>query len=125
MYISKSQSTEDDQVSMAEKRYLERNGDPLRHAPRQRSYSLNASQQLRAKGLIERMKHTLEYKLNESKGVSSYKGNIRSEYIQAPLVSLEDMFTKLPDSVSFAIEISKSLYPMGRLKTQEQLPHRG
>lgn len=116
MYISNSQSTGDDQVSMAEKRYLERNGDPLRHAPKQRSHSLNTFEQLRAKGLIERMKHTFEYKLNESKGFNSYKGNIRSECIQAPFVTLADLFTKLPDSVNFAIEISKSLTQWGRLK---------
>lgn len=122
MHISNAQSTEDNLLSMAEKRYLERSGDPLRHAPRQRSHSLNAFEHLRAKGLIERMKHTFEYKLNESKGFNSYKGNIRSEYIQAPFVTLEDLFMKLPDCVNFAMEISKSFHPMGRLEMYEQVP---
>ena len=125
MHISNAQSTEDDLLSMAEKRYLERSGDPLRDGSRQRSHSLNTFEQSRAKGLIERMKHTFEYKLNESKGFESYKGNIRSEYIQASFVTLEDLFTKLPDSVKFDIEISKSHCPLGTFKTQEQVPQRG
>lgn len=58
------------------------------------------------------MKHTFEYKLNESKGFNLYKDNIRSEYIQASFVTLEDLFTRLPESVKFDIEISKSLCPL-------------
>ena len=53
------------------------------------------------------MKHTFEFKLNEAKGYESYKGNIRSEYIQASFATLEDLLTKLPESVRFDIEISK------------------
>ena len=112
MYISNAQSTGEDLLSMAEKRYLERNGDPIRDECKQRSHSLSTYEQSRAKGLIERMKHTFEYKLNESKGFNSYKGNIRSEYIQASFVTLEDLFTRLPESVNFDIEISKSLSPL-------------
>ena len=112
MYISNAQSTGEDLLSMAEKRYLERSGDPIRDECKQRSHSLSTYEQSRAKGLIERMKHTFEYKLNESKGFNSYKGNIRSEYIQASFVTLEDLFTRLPESVNFDIEISKSLCPL-------------
>ncbi len=54
------------------------------------------------------MKHTFEFKLNESKGFDSYKGNIRSEYIQASFMTLEELFVKLPESVRFDIEISES-----------------
>lgn len=93
---------------MAEQRYLERSGDPIRYGHRQRSYSLGNYEQPRARGLIERMKHTFEYKVNESKGFNSYKGNVRSEYIQASFATLDDLFTKLPESFRFAIEISKS-----------------
>ena len=57
------------------------------------------------------MKCTFEFKLKESRGFDSYKGNIRGPYIQAPFAALEDMFTKLPESVSFDIEISKSTPP--------------
>ena len=107
MYISTAQSTEEDLLSIAEQRYLERSGGSVRDESRQRSHSLTSCDQSRAKTLIERMKHTFEYKLNESRGFESYKGNIRKEYIQASFVTLEDLFTKLPESVSFDIEISK------------------
>ncbi len=108
MYINDAQSTEEDLLSMAEKRYLNRSGDSVRDDSRQRSHSLSTYEQSRARSLVERMKHTFEYKLNESKGFNSYKGNIRSEYIRASFVTLEDLFVKLPESVSFDIEISKS-----------------
>ena len=107
MYISNAQSTEIDPPSMAERRYLERCGDPARDEYRQRSYSLDNYGQPRAKSLIERMKHTFEFKLKESRGFNSYKGNIRSEYIQASFATLEDLLTKLPESIRFDIEISK------------------
>lgn len=108
MYISDMQSTEEDLLSRAEQRYLERNSDPVRDEHRQRSYSLGTYEQLRARGLIERMKHTFEFKLNEPKGFNSYKGNIRSEHIQAPFATLADLFTKLPESVRFDVELSES-----------------
>ena len=54
------------------------------------------------------MKHTVEFKLNEPKGCDSYKGNTRSEYIQASFLTCENLFVKLPESVRFAVEISKS-----------------
>lgn len=108
MYISDAQSAEEDLPSRAEQRYLERNGNPIRNEHRQRSHSLGIYEQLRARGLIERMKHTFEFKLNEPKGFNSYKGNIRSEYIQASFATLDDLFTKLPASVKFDIEISES-----------------
>ena len=107
MYISNAQSTEEDLLSMAEQRHLERSGGSVRDEPRQRSNSLNTCDQSRARNLIEHMKHTFEYKLNESRGFDSYKGNIRMEYIQASFMTLEDLFMKLPESVSFDIDISK------------------
>ena len=110
MYISNAQSTEEDLPSMAEKEYLDRNSDPSRNESRQRSHSSSTYEQSRAKDLIERMKHIFKYKINESKGFSSYKGNIRSEYIQASFVTLEDFFMKLPEPVGFDIEISESLH---------------
>ena len=123
MYISNVRSTEEDLPSVAERRYLDRSGDSVRDESRQRSHSLNIYEQSRAKGLIERMKHTFEYKLNESKGFDSYKGNIRSEYIQASFVTLEDLFTKLPECVSFDIEISKSIYPSKQARYKKGCYH--
>ena len=106
MYISEAQSTLQDLPSMAETRYLERCGG---NGPtqKQRSHSLNVYDQSRSKNLVERMKHTFEFKLNESKGYDSYKGNIRNEYIQASFMTLEDLLVKLPESASFDIEISE------------------
>lgn len=107
MYISSAQSAETDLPSLAEKRYLERSDVSVRTKYRQRSHSLNTYEQSKTRGLIERMKHTIEYKLNEHRGFDSYKGNIRSENIQASFVILEDLFTKLPESVGFDIEVSE------------------
>jgi hypothetical protein len=52
------------------------------------------------------MKHTFEFKLNEPKGFNPYKGNVRSEYIQASFATLQDLLTRLPESVRFDVEIS-------------------
>lgn len=71
---------------------------------------------LRAFG--ERMKHTFEFKLNESKGFNSYKGNIRSEYIQASFMTVEELFLKLPESVRFDIGISE-FSPLQHLKKKK------
>ncbi|KAI4280844.1 MAG: hypothetical protein L6R38_004120 [Xanthoria sp. 2 TBL-2021] len=110
MFISQAQSAEGDPSSSAERNYLERNGNSsILAGSRQRSHSLDTHEQAKARGLIERMQHTFEYKLNKHKGFDSYKGNIRSEYIQASFVTLEDLFTKLPESIKFDVEIK---YPM-------------
>ncbi|KAI4254936.1 MAG: hypothetical protein L6R42_006984, partial [Xanthoria sp. 1 TBL-2021] len=110
MFISQAQSAEGDPSSRAERNYLERNGNSsILAGGRQRSHSLDTHEQAKARGLIERMQHTFEYKLNEHKGFDSYKGNIRNEYIQASFATLEDLFKKLPDSIRFDIEIK---YPM-------------
>ncbi|KAG7002011.1 hypothetical protein G7Y79_00029g063070 [Physcia stellaris] len=103
MYISNAQSTEDDIVSSAEGTNLAR----VEH--KRRSYSVNICEQPKAKSLIDRMKHTFEFKLKESRGFDSYKGNIRTKHIQSAFATLEDLLTQLPESVSFDIEIK---YPM-------------
>ncbi|KAL8927816.1 MAG: hypothetical protein Q9208_002233 [Pyrenodesmia sp. 3 TL-2023] len=108
MFISQAQSPVGDPSSQAERNYLGRNSDSSIVAKyRQRSYSLDTHEQAKARGLIEHMQHTFEYKLNEHKGFDSYKGNIRSKYIQASFATLEELFTKLPESIRFDIEISK------------------
>lgn len=107
MYISEAQSTLADLPSLAEKRYLERCGEKLADGYRSRSYSLNVYEQSRTKSLIERMRHTFEFKLNEYKGYDTYKGNVRSECIQSSFMTLEELFVKLPESVRFDVEISE------------------
>lgn len=108
MHISDVQSQEESNLSKAEKRYSDRCSNPTDSQHRPRSQSLDVYDQSRARTLIERMKHTFEFKLNEPKGFDSYKGNIRSQHIQAPFATLEDLLTKLPETVGFDIEISRS-----------------
>lgn len=108
MYISEARATLQDLPSMAETRYLERCGGQLGASNKRRSHSLSIYEQSRAKSLVERMKHTFEFKLNEAKGFESYKGNIRSEYIQSSFMTLEELLVRLPESVKFDIEISES-----------------
>lgn len=109
MYVDEDQSKPMDTLSAAEKKYLERNGNAAAQGLKQRSHSLIGFEQGRAQDLINRMKHTFEFKLNESRGFESYKGNIRSEYIRASFLRLEDLFHKLPEDMSFDVEIK---YPM-------------
>ena len=60
MYISDAQSALIDVPSMAEKRYMEKNGDRDITGSKPRSHSLNVYEQSRAKSLVERMKHTFK-----------------------------------------------------------------
>ncbi|KAL9033885.1 MAG: hypothetical protein Q9180_005711, partial [Flavoplaca navasiana] len=110
MFVSKAQYTEGNLSCAAERRYVGQGGDSgMVVGTKQRSHSMDSQAQEKAKELIERMKHTFEYKLNEHRGFDSYKGNIRGEYIQASFATLEDLFTKLPESIRFDVEIK---YPM-------------
>lgn len=89
------------------KRHREtRRGDPLDEQPKrrvQRSYSLGASQEEERMDMKERMKHTRDFK---KKG---FKGNLRGHSIQSNFTTLEEMFKKLPEDISFNIEMK---YPM-------------
>ncbi|KAK5117265.1 hypothetical protein LTR62_005882 [Meristemomyces frigidus] len=69
----------------------------------QRSFSLGAPNENELSDLRERMKHTRDYK---KKG---FKGNLRGDTIQSSFTTLEEMFTKLPETISFNIEMK---YPM-------------
>lgn len=69
---------------------------------KQRSYSLGGAQEERAPDMSERMKHTRDFK------IKGYKGNSRGNFIQAPFTTLEEMFKKLPSSIGFNVEMSKS-----------------
>ena len=108
MFVSKAQCAEGNSSSATNRRYVGRRGDSgIVVGTKQRSHSMDSQAQEKAKELIERMKHTFEYKLNEHRGFDAYKGNIRGEYIQASFATLEDLFTKLPESIRFDVEISE------------------
>jgi glycerophosphodiester phosphodiesterase len=70
----------------------------------QRSYSLGSAYGEETHVMMrERMKHTRDFK---KKG---FKGNLRGEFIQSNFTTLEEMFKKLPEDISFNIEMK---YPM-------------
>ncbi|RMY59220.1 hypothetical protein D0865_02194 [Hortaea werneckii] len=69
----------------------------------QRSYSLGGSREDDRPDMRERMKHTRDFK---KKG---YKGNLRGDFITSSFTTLEEMFKRLPEDISFNIEMK---YPM-------------
>ncbi|KAK5134052.1 hypothetical protein LTR08_006942 [Meristemomyces frigidus] len=69
----------------------------------QRSYSLGGPPNDGRPDMRERMKHTRDFK---KKG---FKGNLRGDFIQSSFTTLEEMFRKLPEDISFNIEMK---YPM-------------
>ncbi|KAK0364214.1 Glycerophosphocholine phosphodiesterase [Friedmanniomyces endolithicus] len=69
----------------------------------QRSYSLDATVEDDRPDMRERMKHTRDFK---KKG---FKANLRGEFIQSRFTTLEEMFRRLPQDISFNIEMK---YPM-------------
>ena len=69
----------------------------------QRSYSLGGSREDERPDMRERMKHTRDFK---KKG---YKGNLRGDFITSSFTTLEEMFKRLPEDISFNIEMK---YPM-------------
>lgn len=73
--------------------------------PRSRAYSLDQTTDLRSRSLLERMKHTYEFKLK------GFKGNIRGEHIHAPFTTLEEMFRTLPEALGIDIELSNNTPP--------------
>jgi len=74
-----------------------------RGARRYRANSVGAPIDTRPTEMTERMKHTRDFK------IKGFKGNSRGNFIQAPFTTLEEMFTKLPHSIGFNIEMK---YPM-------------
>ena len=69
----------------------------------QRSYSLGGWVDNDRPDMRERMKHTRDFK---KKG---FKGNLRGDFIQSSFTTLEEMFKRLPEDISFNIEMK---YPM-------------
>lgn len=66
--------------------------------PRMRSMSVG--EEFGVPNSSERMKHTRDFKKR------GFKGNSRGNHIQAPFVTLEELFKKLPDNVGFNMELS-------------------
>ncbi|KAI1349347.1 Glycerophosphoryl diester phosphodiesterase family-domain-containing protein [Xylaria sp. FL0043] len=77
-----------------------RNGEG---APKQRSLSVDLSNNVKDTALDERMKYTLNYKK------TGYKANTRGNFVQAPFATLQELFEKIPENVGFNIEMK---YPM-------------
>lgn len=75
----------------------------LRGMDRPRSMSQGFAGQNHESELSERMKHTKDFK---AKG---FKPNTRGHFIQAPFVTLEEMFRKLPEDVGFNIEFKYAM----------------
>lgn len=71
-------------------------------APRLRSRSLDIRNDYRTAELTERMKHTFGFKLK------SFKANTRGNYIQEAFITLNDLLSKTPDSMTLNVEISKN-----------------
>lgn len=71
-------------------------------APRLRSRSLDTRNDYRIDELTERMKHTFGF------NVKGFKANTRGNYIQEPFITLDDLLSKTPASMTLNIEISKN-----------------
>lgn len=80
----------------------------MKHSQRHRSLSSHAHDDYRTKDLVERMQHTFEFQLK------GFKGNTRGDYIQEPFTTLAEMLERLPVSIAFDIELSKSLPACGK-----------
>ena len=103
LHLSKAQTPKGDLSSMAEKRYRERSKNPNEPRSKPRSCSLSAYDDSPSVDLAERMKPT------ESAMEGAHKGNLRGETIHGIFPSFEDLFTQLPDSTAFNVEMK---YPM-------------
>ncbi|CAG8887283.1 unnamed protein product [Penicillium egyptiacum] len=98
MHASELQSPRGEPVSMLGKP----NSQGLSHGPgrnRVRSRSLTEDQDQETVRIRNRMKHTVDFM---NKG---FKPNTRGHSVQDSFTTLEELLTKLPDSISFNIEI--------------------
>ena len=98
-HLSEAQTSRGNLSGMAEARYLERSGAVTGLPYRPRSRSLSAYDDSRRADLEERMK------LTESAMQGDHKGNLRGDSIQGVFPTFEDLFTNLPESISFNVEM--------------------
>ncbi|KAF4634867.1 hypothetical protein G7Y89_g3244 [Cudoniella acicularis] len=104
IHISDAQTTRDSvSAVLTESIELSQLPSELRRSPRSRSRSLDLATDLKSQSLLERMKHTHEFRLK------GFKGNIRGEHIHGPFTTLEEMLRTLPKSLGIDIELK---YPM-------------
>ncbi|KAF2739906.1 GDPD-domain-containing protein [Polyplosphaeria fusca] len=109
MHVSQGQTPRESRPqSPVEQRTINETNNSQSSQRRQRSYSVDVQKQKvvhdkHNQELLDRMKHTWDYK---KKG---FKGNSRGNFIQAPFTTLEEMFKKLPETTGFNIEMK---YPM-------------
>lgn len=71
---------------------------------RGRTRSLGEAPDHHGRALTERLRHTVEYARGHN------KGNIRGDCIHDSFTTLRELFEKLPEAVSFDIEMSKYIY---------------
>ncbi|KAL8673148.1 MAG: hypothetical protein Q9168_002412 [Polycauliona sp. 1 TL-2023] len=98
-HLSEAQVPKSDLTTTAEIRYAERNNLRLK----MRSRSVGLYEESRRLDLADRMKHT------ESAMAGDHKGNLRGDSIQGAFPTLENMFTELPATTAFNVEMK---YPM-------------
>ncbi|KAL9038736.1 MAG: hypothetical protein Q9214_005163 [Letrouitia sp. 1 TL-2023] len=102
-HLSEAQVPKNDLPSMAETRYAERNTHLDDFHPKLRSKSVGAYDESRYLDLTDRMKFT------ESAMAGDHKGNLRGDSIQGVFPTFENMFTDLPETTAFNVEMK---YPM-------------
>ncbi|KAL8951441.1 MAG: hypothetical protein Q9222_002581 [Ikaeria aurantiellina] len=102
-HLSEAQAPKSDLPSMAEARYTERGVRLGGSRPRSRSKSVGAYDESRCQDLADRIKHT------ESAMAGDHKGNLRGDSIQGVFPTFESMFTDLPETTAFNVEMK---YPM-------------
>ena len=103
LHLGEAQSSRGDISVMAETRYIAKAKGKVGCSNKPRSHSLGNYDESRSEDLAQRMKYT------ESAMEGAYKGNLRGQSIQGVFPTLEDLFTKLPESIAFNVEMK---YPM-------------
>lgn len=101
MRISEEQSRRRDLVHLANAGAPNGSATVPRSVERLRSLSLGAGSDHHAPDLVERMKHTFDFK---TRGL---KGNTRGNHVHGAFTTLQEALELLPESVSFDIELSK------------------
>ena len=103
LHLSEAQLFRGDISALAEARYLAKTRDKIGYSNKPRSHSFGAYDESRSEDLAQRMKYT------DSAMEGAYKGNLRGQSIQGIFPTFEDLFTKLPETISFNVEMK---YPM-------------
>ena len=103
LQLSNAQKPRGDLSGMAEARFLEKSAGSEKLYSMPRSYSQTNYDDSRRRDLDERMRYT------ESAMNGDHKGNLRGDSIQGVFPKFEQLFTDLPESIAFNVEMK---YPM-------------